>query len=395
LSKGLAKLDEAYNEAIIRIDGQLAEDRSLARRALSWITYTQRPLTTKELCDALAIELGDKALNSDNIYDVEDVITVCAGLVTVDEESSIIRLVHYTTQEYFESVCLEWNPSAQEEIAVACMTYLSFDTFRSGSCAGDKAFERLAENGFFDYSSHYWSEHVRPVQSTTLCLALAFLCDEALTDSTAQGAAILAYEPLDANSWFRSRTSGLHLTARYGLVYLTKKLLLSKHGDSNIKADSKDKYGRTPLSWAAWEGHEAVVRLLIERDDVEADSKDKYGRTPLLWAACEGHEAVVRLLIERDDVEADSKDNRGRTPLSWAAWEGHELVVRLLIERDDVEADSKDSYDRTPLSLAAEEGHEAVVRLLIERDDVEAGSKDNRGRTPLSWRGMGRPRGGG
>jgi hypothetical protein len=39
LSKGLAALDEAYKEAIERIDGQLAEDRSLAKRALSWITH--------------------------------------------------------------------------------------------------------------------------------------------------------------------------------------------------------------------------------------------------------------------------------------------------------------------------------------------------------------------
>jgi hypothetical protein len=39
LSKGSAALDKAYNEAIKRIDGQLAKDHSLARRALSWISY--------------------------------------------------------------------------------------------------------------------------------------------------------------------------------------------------------------------------------------------------------------------------------------------------------------------------------------------------------------------
>ncbi|OCK87266.1 uncharacterized protein K441DRAFT_360695, partial [Cenococcum geophilum 1.58] len=50
----------------------------------------------------------------------------------------------------------EWNPGAQEKIAVACITYLSFDTFRSGSCADDKAFEqRLAENAFFEYLADY------------------------------------------------------------------------------------------------------------------------------------------------------------------------------------------------------------------------------------------------
>jgi hypothetical protein len=50
---------------------------------------------------------------------------VCAGLVAVDKESSIIRLVHYTTQEYFERVRIEWNPGAQEEIAVTCLQCLT------------------------------------------------------------------------------------------------------------------------------------------------------------------------------------------------------------------------------------------------------------------------------
>jgi ankyrin repeat protein len=386
LSKGSAALDAAYSEATKRIDGQLDGDRLLARRTLSWITYAQRLLTTQELSHALAIEPGDKALNSDKIYDVEDVISVCAGLVTVDEESNIIRLVHYTTQEYFERVRLEWNPGAQEEIAVACLTYLSLDTFRSGSCANDEAFERrLAENAFLDYTAHYWSEHIRPVESTTSRLALVFLYDEALVNSSIQAMTTLKYKYKGYSRSFPNRTSGLHFAARYGLLYLTEKFLIGKHGHGNIGADSKDEYGRTPLSLVAEEGHEAVVRLLVQREDVAADSKDKYGRTPLSFAAEEGHEAVVRLLVERDDVEADSKNKNGRTPLSWAAWGGYEAVVRLLVEREDVEADSKDNNGRTPLWWAARGGHETVVRLLVERDDVEADSMDEEGGAPLSF----------
>jgi ankyrin repeat protein len=35
--------------------------------------------------------------------------------------------------------------------------------------------------------------------------------------------------------------------------------------------------GQTPLSRAAEEGHEAVVKLLLERDDVTADLRDVNG----------------------------------------------------------------------------------------------------------------------
>ena len=38
------------------------------------------------------------------------------------------------------------------------------------------------------------------------------------------------------------------------------------------------------------------MRLLVERDDIEADTKDEDGRTPLSYAAGNGREAVVRLL---------------------------------------------------------------------------------------------------
>jgi hypothetical protein len=98
LPKGSAALDEAYGEATKR-DGQLAGRRSLAKRALSWITYAQRLLTTKELCHALTIEPGDKVLNNNNAYDVEDVISVCADLVTEDKESNIIRFVDISSHQ--------------------------------------------------------------------------------------------------------------------------------------------------------------------------------------------------------------------------------------------------------------------------------------------------------
>ena len=59
--------------------------------------------------------------------------------------------------------------------------------------------------------------------------------------------------------------------------------------------DKKDILGRTPLIYAAQSGHEALVRLLLERGaDVEA--KDRGGETALIYAAESGHEAVVRLL---------------------------------------------------------------------------------------------------
>ena len=52
-----------------------------------------------------------------------------------------------------------------------------------------------------------------------------------------------------------------------------------------------------------------MVKLLLAKDGVDPDSKDgNHGRTPLSWAAENGHEAVVKLLLAKDGVDPDSKD---------------------------------------------------------------------------------------
>jgi len=114
-----------------RIDSQLTEQKQLAKQVLTWISFATRPLTTTELQHALGVEVGHTELDKENIPDLKDIVSACAGLVTVDRESNIIRLVHYTTQEYFQRTQNYWFPCANKEIATVCVTYLSFKTFEN------------------------------------------------------------------------------------------------------------------------------------------------------------------------------------------------------------------------------------------------------------------------
>ena len=79
-------------------------------------------------------------------------VSVCAGLVTVDKESDIIRLVHYTTQEYFERTKRDWFPEAETKITETWVTYLSFNAFDGGYCQTESDFEeKLQLNQLYDY----------------------------------------------------------------------------------------------------------------------------------------------------------------------------------------------------------------------------------------------------
>jgi len=86
--------------------------------------------------------------------------------------------------------------------------------------------------------------------------------------------------------------------------------------------------------------------------------------TPLAWAAHNGHDETVRVLLEWEEVNSDEPDNPGQTPLSFAAQNGHEEVVRIL-ERKEVNPDKRDSYGLTPLSHAAQCGRVGVTKILL------------------------------
>ena len=153
-------------------------------------------------------------------------------------------------------------------------------------------------------------------------------------------------------------------------------LLLSK----GVDPDSKDKNNRTPLSWAASNGHETIVNLLLS-NSVDPDAKDDSGTTPLSYAASEGHETVVNILLSKG-VNPDPRDDLGWTPLIWAALHGYEKVVNILLSKG-VDPDSRSKDGRSILSRAASRGDEEVVNLLLLKG-ADPDSKDNGNQTPLS-----------
>lgn len=142
LAHGTDAYDEAYRNTMLRIFLQLLDQKDLAIQTLTWVVHARRPLTTIELRHALSVEVGEREFFEDNMPNIQDTISACCGLVTIDEESDNIRLIHSTAQELFERRGIEYFLGAHIQITNTCVTYLSFDVFDIGPCSDERCFAR-------------------------------------------------------------------------------------------------------------------------------------------------------------------------------------------------------------------------------------------------------------
>jgi Ankyrin repeats (3 copies) len=218
--------------------------------------------------------------------------------------------VDHTTQEYFENVRESLFPAVQEHIATICLTYLLFNAHSRGASLGGSV--------LLDYAANHWGDHARGVQERMKSMALGFLRDEKKVTFASQ--AMWSRGPLFGRP---EMSTGVHVSALFGLDEILEHQLKEECG-----ADMKDINGRTALSYASQEGHLAVMKVLLRRNDVDVNSKDCGDRTPLSIATTNGQACAVKLLLACDDINADWKDLDGRTPLSYAVDARGELVIQ-------------------------------------------------------------------
>src|SRR5205807_1219795 len=248
--------------------------------------------------------------------------------------------------------------SPHSTIAEVCLTYLNFGTVRELSPTLDRT---PPTTPLLEYASQYWGDHIREEMTENAKILALRLLDRFDEHISAQLLLLHYTENTHPAPYYyigtkQTRFTGLHAVAFLGIVGIVSSILEMKEWDVN----ATDSCGCTALTWAAIRGHEAVVKMLLERTEVDPDRADlKYGRTPLSWAAKNGREGVVKMLLKRAEVNPDRADLKyGRTPLFWAAGNGREGVVKMLLERAEVNPNQEDTkYGQSPLWWAAKEGH--------------------------------------
>jgi len=352
------ELDDTYHEALQRIWDQDEGDVKLARQVLSWISFAIRPLALNEVQHALAIEPGDTDIDGEALPEEDLLVSACAGLVTLDRESNIIRLVHHTTQKYFERIRMSQFPDGQISITKTCLTYLSLDIL-AGHCNSDELNNRLQKYPLLRYAALHWGDHARGGPEEVIQeLILRFLEDKFKLSCTVQVMHIPKYQRKRYSQQFPRNVTALQLAASFGLEKISSILL-----EMGAEVAAEDSRGWTAIHRAAEEGYEAVVRLLLQAG-ATVDAKTKNGGTALYRAARCGHGAVVQLLLQAG-AAVDAKDENGWIALHWAAESGHDTVVQLLLQAGAA-VDTMTKSGWTALHCAAGSGHDTVVQLLLQ-----------------------------
>lgn len=118
----------------------------------------------------------------------------------------------------------------------------------------------------------------------------------------------------------------LHLACQYGHNDIVRLLLLRK---PKIASNSE---GLFPLHLASRTGNEGILEMLMQYDKSGLDVQERFSLwTPLFFAASEGHEGCVQLLL-RAGALVNTLDDNGHSAIYWSAWAGHLGCMNLLFE---------------------------------------------------------------
>jgi hypothetical protein len=82
-----------YDDVMDRIRRQTELDKNLAENAIYWVAYACRPLSMTEFRYALAISKQGEGTEPSALPDMDIVLSVCAGILTVDEDEKSVRLI--------------------------------------------------------------------------------------------------------------------------------------------------------------------------------------------------------------------------------------------------------------------------------------------------------------
>ena len=153
LPTGLAQNIEFTVERIKSQHPQSKAQAALAMNVLLWLLHTKRPLKVSELQHIITISPEENRI--EDLTDPDFFVHYCFSLVVIDKETSVIRLVHFSVNEYLQERRSEFFPNADDILTSSYLSYMFIHQSVLDQCleplsvANDEAL-------FMTYAARHW-----------------------------------------------------------------------------------------------------------------------------------------------------------------------------------------------------------------------------------------------
>jgi len=151
----------------------------------------------------------------------------------------------------------------------------------------------------------------------------------------------------------------------------------------NADVNVVDSNGWAPIHWAADNGCNGIVEVLLRCTEIKVDKLDSDGCSALHHAARNGHATSAEMLVMGGtDVDQLSSGAIGRAPIHVAAWHGHADVVSTLLVCGSDLGLTDSTTGLAAIHYAARHNQPRALEALIDGGcDLNQRTKD--GRTAL------------
>jgi Ankyrin repeat len=165
-------LHKTYERILNRVSQSDQTVQRLVQRTLQWIVCSHVPLLTAALCEAIAVEEGDKYLDKESICGEDEILLHCSSLIRNSADSKCLELAHFTVKEFLSGI----DPNSKfplgmyslqqddvrRRLARTCLTYLNLLDFQADMPDDVKTWhDQREEYPFRDHAARFWLQYAR------------------------------------------------------------------------------------------------------------------------------------------------------------------------------------------------------------------------------------------
>jgi ankyrin repeat protein len=165
-------LHKTYERILNRVSQSDQTVQRLVQRTLQWIVCSHAPLLTAALCEAIAVEEGDKYLDKESICGEDEILLHCSSLIRRSADGKCLELAHFTVKEFLSGI----DPNSKfplgmyslqqddmrRRLARTCLTYLNLLDFQADMPDDIKTWNDQREKyPFRDHAARFWLPYAR------------------------------------------------------------------------------------------------------------------------------------------------------------------------------------------------------------------------------------------